>query len=151
MNLILGSAPFSDLLLCGNLTTRAALQEDSKDVSCSRSCEEEAHLVCSQLVLQHRPKHFTWSLQQRQSDEAPDVRLPCAMEAVVDIDLELLQRLPLLASISEDIGQQNNRANGEYIVSAGCSFCGHNIAVVLPKALRTAFVMVHLYHSRVSE
>ena len=113
---------YSDPLVRKDLTARAALQE-SQDASCSRT-GEAAHLVCSQLVLQHRSKHFTWSLQQRQSDQAPAGSLPCAMmsEAVVDIDHELLQRLPLLAGISDDTGRQQKGDNGESSIPAGGAF-----------------------------
>lgn len=106
---------YFDLLVRRDLTARAALQ-GSQDAPYSRSCEE-AHLVCSQLVLRHRPKHFTWSLQQTHSHiaEAPAGSLPCAMvsEAVVDIGHELLQRLPLLAGISGEIERPQTGDNGE--------------------------------------
>ena len=73
---------------------------------------KEAHLVCSQLVLEHQPNHFAWNLQQRQCDdaEAPDGSLPntTESEAVVDVDHELLQKLPLLAGISNDVGRQHD-------------------------------------------
>ena len=87
----------------------------SRDSAYSHSCEEE-HLGCSQLVLKHRSKHFRWRLQQRQphEDEDTDGSLTCASEseAVVDIDQELVQELPLLATISQDIGQEHKEGNG---------------------------------------
>ena len=66
-----------------------------------------AHLICSQLVLQHQPKRFRWSLQPRQSGSAEpsDGSLPCAteFEAAVDFYHEVLQRLPILSTVSKDV------------------------------------------------
>lgn len=108
MLLILRSMPFYDRIVCMHPTAAAAVQ-DSQETACSHSCME-MHLRCSQLVLQHRPKQFRWSLQLRRRDgaDAPDVNLPCTSEseAVVDIGHELLQILPLLASIGTFFGPQ---------------------------------------------
>lgn len=84
---------------------RPALQ-DSQNSAYSRSCEEE-HLICSQLLLQHPPKKFTWRLQPRQplGAKEPDDNLPSESEVVVDIDQELPQRLPVLHGISKDSGR----------------------------------------------
>ena len=88
VQLILRSVLLYTLLECKDLTARAALQ-DCQDSSYSRTCKE-AHLACSQLVLEYQPNHFAWILQQRQCDdaEAPDGSLLNATEseAVVDID-----------------------------------------------------------------
>ena len=111
--------------------------QDSQDSSYSHSCKE-AHLICSQLVLQQQPKHFRWSLQPRHSTyaKASDGRLPCASEseAVVDIDHDLLQRLPLLADISRDIELPRTGGNGACMVSATrtCAFTFVRFSVLEP-------------------
>lgn len=80
---------------------------------------KQSHLHCTQLLLKHPSKHFQWRLQSRplRSESAlPVVEDICVM----DIDQELLERLPLLAKM---LGTTTSTVVTQ---AASCSMLGGN-------------------------
>lgn len=77
---------------------------------------KEAHVMCTQLLLKHPPRHFTWELQNCVQDTS-------VTHAVIHVKLKLVKLLPLLNSMHNSTiehGTEQNGAWGVYFTIRSC-------------------------------